>query len=230
METILLLHGAIGSKDQLQPLKIILEHEFVVHTINCSGHGGEAFACEFSIPRFASEVARHIEENQLSTLHIFGYSMGGYVAMYLALTKPQLVKSITTLATKFYWDETTAAKEVKMLDPDIIETKLPGFAAQLQQRHHPNNWRKVLAETSGMLQSMGKENPLTGAAYGTIKTPALIMLGDRDKMVALDETLSVYKSLHNAQMAVLPGTPHPLEQVDMEQLAFQIRRFVAKNS
>ena len=40
------------------------------------------------------------------------------------------------------------------------------------------------------------------------------MLGDRDKMVSLDETVAVYKSLPNAEMCVLPNTPHPLEQAD----------------
>jgi pimeloyl-ACP methyl ester carboxylesterase len=72
---------------------------------------------------------------------------------------------------------------------------------------------------------MGADNPLKPEDYAGIQTPALIMLGDRDKMVSMDETLNVYKGLPQAQLAVLPSTPHPLEQVDVNLLAFLLKQF-----
>jgi pimeloyl-ACP methyl ester carboxylesterase len=225
MNHILLLHGAIGAASQLQPLLSMLENDFKAHTLNFNGHGGNAFGNAFSIEQFATEVADYIQDNKLEYIHIFGYSMGGYVAMYLATKYPDLVKSICTLATKFYWDEAVAAKEIKMLAADKIEEKLPAFAKELEQRHAPNNWKDLLGKTKEMLIAMGNNNPLKTADYSTIIKPVLLMLGDRDKMVSLEETVTVYKALPNAQMAVLPGTPHPLEQVDMEQLAYQIKKF-----
>lgn len=225
MNHILLLHGAIGAASQLQPLQSMLENDFKTHTLNFNGHGANAFGNAFSIEQFATEVADYIQDNGLESIHIFGYSMGGYVAMYLATKYPDLVKSICTLATKFYWDEAVAEKEIKMLDVDKIEEKIPAFAKQLELRHAPNNWKDVLGKTKEMLIAMGNNNPLKEADYSTITNPVLVMLGDRDKMVLLEETVNVHKALPNAQMAVLPGTPHPLEQVDMEQLAFQIKRF-----
>ncbi len=221
----LLLHGAIGAARQLQPLQLLLENNFKVHSLNFNGHGGSAFSNAFSIEQFATEAADYIRQNELAPVTIFGYSMGGYVAMYLAAKHPNVVKSICTLATKFYWDETVAAKEIKMLDADKIEAKLPAFAKQLELRHAPVNWKDLLDKTKDMLIAMGNNNPLKQADYTTITTPALLMLGDRDKMVSLEETVTVYKALPNAQMAILPATPHPLEQVDMEQLANQIQRF-----
>ncbi len=225
MNHILLLHGAIGAASQLQPLQSMLENDFKAHTLNFNGHGANAFGNAFSIEQFATEVADYIRDNGLESIHIFGYSMGGYVAMYLATKHPDLVKSICTLATKFYWDEAVAEKEIKMLDADKIEEKIPAFAKQLELRHAPNNWKDLLGKTKKMLIAMGNNNPLKTADYSTITNPVLLMLGDRDKMVLLEETVTVYKALPNAQMAVLPGTPHPLEQADMEQLAFQIKRF-----
>ena len=50
MKNIVLLHGAIGAKDQLQPLADLLKNDFIVHVFNFSGHGGKPFAEEhFSI-------------------------------------------------------------------------------------------------------------------------------------------------------------------------------------
>jgi esterase len=62
--------------------------------------------------------------------------------------------------------------------------------------------------------------------YASIQTPSLIMLGDKDKMVSREETIAVYEQLPNAQLAILPATPHPIEQVDKDLLAYHIRRFI----
>ena len=166
-----------------------------------------------------------LEANSLSKVSIFGYSMGGYVAMYLAKYHPDKVNKIITLATKFHWDELIAAKEVQMLDPDKIELKLPAFAATLRARH-ANDWKQVLHNTVEMMLAMGADNPLKPADYSSISHPTLLLLGDRDKMVTLEETIAVYKALSNAQMGLLPNTPHPIEQVDTELLSFMVGRFL----
>ena len=230
MNQILLLHGAIGAASQLQPLQSMLGNHFKVYTLNFNGHGGNACSNAFSIEQFATEVADYILQNELAPIPVFGYSMGGYVAMYLAVKHPDLVSSICTLATKFYWNEAVAAKEIKMLDANKIEEKLPAFAKQLKHLHAPNNWKDLLGKTQEMLIVMGNNNPLKQADYSTITKPVLLMLGDRDKMVSLEETVTVYKALPNAQMAVLPATPHPLEQMNMEQLAYHIQRFIGNFS
>jgi pimeloyl-ACP methyl ester carboxylesterase len=198
-----------------------------VHTINFSGHGGSGFVDEkFSISLFASEVIAFLEKQGIESIHIFGYSMGGYVVMYLAKQHPQKIKKIITLATKFTWDEPIAAQEIKMLNADKIEEKLPEFAAALQKRHAPNNWKTVLEKTAAMLVEMGKGNPLKAADYSAIQHPVLLMLGDRDKMVTLDETVEVYKNLPQAQLSILPNTAHPIEMVNTDRLASEIKIFL----
>lgn len=220
MQDILLLHGAIGAKDQLQPLADILGDKYTVHTLNFSGHGGEAFANEdFSIPLFAEEVLNYLQRNHIRVINISGYSMGGYVAMHLAKHHPQLVDKIITLATKFHWDESIAAKEVKMLDADIIAQKVPAFAEQLCQRHLPNDWKLVLNKTRTMLLQLGQQNALQLDDYKSISTECLLLLGDKDKMVTVDETVAVAKALPHAGYRSLPDTPHPIEQVNVSMLA-----------
>lgn len=227
MQTILLLHGAIGASVQLRQLADSLEDEFNVKTLDFSGHGGKpSSGSPFSMQLFADEVLRLIDDEKLETVSIFGYSMGGYVGMYLARYHPQRVNKVVTLATKYHWDEATAAKEVQMLNPDKIEQKVPAFATALQKMHAPNDWKQLMHQTAEMMLSLGKDNPLKQDDYPQIQAPSLVLLGDRDKMVTLDETVAVYKALPNAQMGVLPNTPHPIEQVNVDVLAYFIRRFM----
>jgi len=227
METLLLLHGAIGAADQLQPLAQALSGPYNVHTIDFSGHGGQPFAEEpFSMKLFARDVLSYIEQHNLQRVAIFGYSMGGYVGMYLARHYPEKISKVVTLATKYNWDEAIAAKETQMLVPEKIEQKLPAFAATLSERHAPNDWKEVLRKTADMMIGLGADNVLKGDDYPGIGMPALLLLGDRDKMVTLDETLAVYKALPQSQLGILPGTSHPIEQVDTELLATIVKGFI----
>ena len=229
MQHLLLLHGAIGSNEQLIPLKEKLEGNFIVHMLNFSGHGGKEMpGTGFSIETFANDVLQYLESNKIKTINIFGYSMGGYVAMWLAKHHPEKINHIITLATKFYWDKEVAAKETKMLVAETIETKIPAFAASLKQRHAPNDWKEVLIQTSSMLMDMGENNPLKLEDYVSINHPCLLMLGDKDKMVTLTETVDVFKQLSNAQLCVLPATTHPIEQVNVDILTFHIKQFMVE--
>lgn len=228
MQQILLLHGAIGAANQLSLLQEELADSFSVYRLNFKGHGGSPYAAApFSIKLFAAEVIAFLDKKEISSIPVFGYSMGGYVAMYLAKYHPERVNKIITLATKFNWNETIAANETKMLNAGKIETKLPDFAAALQKRHAPNDWKTVLEKTAAMLIKMGKDNPLKPEDYPAILHPVLLMLGDRDKMVTLDETVEVYKNLPKAQLTILPNTAHPLEMVNQARLAYEIRSFLS---
>lgn len=224
MKSLLLLHGALGSSGQLAALKDELSPCFDVHVPGFPGHGGTPFGAEFSIPAFAEHVQQYCRHHNLSSVSIFGYSMGGYVALYLARRQPQLVERIATLATKFHWDEATAAREVKMLQPAVIEQKVPQFARTLQQRHAPTDWKEVLHQTAALMTGLGAQKALTPGDWAALTTPTLLMLGDRDKMVTLQETVAVYQQLPTAQLAVLPNTPHPIESVRTETLAFLVRQ------
>lgn len=226
MQNIVLLHGAIGAADHMKALADALSDKYKVHTLNFSGHGGMPYTEAFSIPLFAEELRQFIAARKLEEVSVFGYSMGGYVGMYLAKQQPKLIQKLVTLATKFHWDEEIASKEVQMLNAEKIEAKVPVFAKTLKERHAPNDWKEVLSKTADMLTALGKDNALKPEEYAEIQTPSLVLLGDRDKMITLEETVAVYKALPNAQMAMLPNTPHPIEQMDAALLAYFIRRFI----
>jgi pimeloyl-ACP methyl ester carboxylesterase len=230
MRHLILLHGAIGAKEQLQPLADMLQPPFAVHPVNFSGHGGEPIPdAEFSVKLFSENVIDHMQQNQIIKADIFGYSMGGYVAMYMAKYYAEKVDHVITVATKFFWDVATAAKEVKMLNADTIQQKVPSFAEQLSKRHFPGDWKKLLEKTAALLTGLGSHNTLQPEDYLNIHNRCLIMLGDRDKMVTMDETVSVYKQLPSAQLAILPDTPHPIEQVNLQLLSYMIKHYLDGN-
>lgn len=219
MKNIILLHGAIGASDQLKPLAESLSAKgFSVFQFSFSGHGGVPFAYQFCIEQFASELEQFIVEQNLVQPNIFAYSMGGYVALYLAAQKPNLTAKIASLATKFDWTPEGAVKEAAMLNPDNIQQKVPHFAQALQQRHG-ENWVALLNKTAEMMKALGDAPLLNDEVLKAIEIPVLLGLGDKDSMVSLDETRSVYAALSKANMYMLPNTKHPIEGVNVELLS-----------
>ncbi len=223
---LLLLHGALGSQEQFDPWVAELQDHFQVHRLDFQGHGSKPFPNgPFRIESFAEDLKEYIQSHQLGPADIFGYSMGGYVALYLALQQPELIKRIFTFATKLDWQPETSAKEVKMLNPDTILSKVPHFAKMLEERHHGNDWRGHLERTAEMMLDLGDSPRLDNSAFQSIAHPVLMGLGDRDKMVGLDETYQTYRQLPHSQFLVLPGTPHPIEKINLNRLKPHILDF-----
>jgi len=223
---LLILHGALGSSDQFEPLAEILEEEFRVILFNFSGHAGKPIPEEpFSIKMFADEVKSLIKKSRISPCDIFGYSMGGYAALYAAKKYPGVIGKIFTLGTKFEWNEESSASEVKLLNPTKLEEKVPAFARILEQRHAPEDWKLVMSKTAEMMINLGKQNELTYEDLGSIANEVMVAVGDRDNMVSISETESAFKSLINGRMLVMPGTEHPIEKVAPERLVNEVTQF-----
>jgi len=225
MKNLILLHGALGHSDLFAPYKDILSRYFNVHTPLFSGHG------QISLPeggitmeQYTQELAAYCDREELQEVHLFGHSMGGYVALCYALQQPDRVKSVMTLGTKFAWTEEQATKESKMLDPETILTKIPKYAAQLEAQHGVQ-WKLLLPAIAGMMIGLGKNPLLQSGNLSTLSLPVQIMIGDKDNMVSLEESTQVYHSIPEARFAVLPDTKHPMDRVRPQLLLDLMKDF-----
>lgn len=216
---LILLHGALGSSAQFKGLKPFLEKDYTLWTLDFSGHGGRPYGPVFNMEEFAKNINDFITENKLNKPDIFGYSMGGYAALKLALDEGDRLAKIVTLGTKFDWTVESAAKEVKMLNPDIIEEKVPKFAAYLKALHAPNDWRVLLQKTADMMLALGAGEALKTDDLANISNPVCIMVSDADNMVSADESAWSANALPNAEFKILSEVVHPLEKNDPQQLA-----------
>jgi pimeloyl-ACP methyl ester carboxylesterase len=216
MNPILLLHGALGSKTQLDPLKSSLEKQGrTVFLINFSGHSGVPFAPTFGIEAFSNDVLKFLQTFSIKRADIFGYSMGGYVALWFAHQHPEKAGKIVTLGTKFDWDPGSAEKETRKLNPEKIEEKVPAFARILQNRHAPNDWKELLRRTAEMMTGLGAKPLLTEAVFKSITQEVEILLGDQDDMADRSYTEHVSKLIPNSRFELLMNTPHPIEKVEL---------------
>jgi pimeloyl-ACP methyl ester carboxylesterase len=217
MKNVILLHGALGAKVELAGLEQALAHQYKVFSLEFDGHGQTPIKNGFSISDFADTLRDFMQANQLEGADVFGYSMGGYVALYLAAEHPGLIGRIVTLGTKFHWTPEAAAQEVRMLNPDVIEEKVPKFAAYLAKLHGADLWKQNMRNTAQLMLDLGN-GELLESRFAAIQSPCFIGLGQRDTMVSLEETQHAVHEIPNAVFFSLDNTEHPLAKVDVRIL------------
>lgn len=221
MKHLILLHGALGFSGQFDSLKNHFSKDFEVHTLNFYGHGGEKPVHEMTVSVLVEQLQGFLTEHTISEAHVFGYSLGGYVALSHALEFPGMIKSVLTLGTKFDWSPEQAEKEIKMLDPDIISAKVPAFARQLEVIHGAETWKKLLKETAHLMLDLGKKPVLNPGTFARLSLPVQIMVGDRDATAGVEGSLNAFREIPEARLAVLPDTKHPFEKAS-EPLLIQL--------
>lgn len=216
---LILLHGALGSAAQLSELQANLPVVRAVFALNFPGHGGIVSESPFTMELFGRAVLDFMETQKIAKADIFGYSMGGYVALWLAWKYPERVRQVTTLGTKLAWSPETASGMARMFDAEKIALKVPHFAQQLANLHAPLDWKVLCRKTADFLQSLGAGRGIPQGAYATIQCPVRIGWGDADQVVSLEECQNVVDWLPNGHLLILPGVPHGLEQADVREIA-----------
>jgi pimeloyl-ACP methyl ester carboxylesterase len=219
MQKLILLHGALGAASQFESLKNILKDKFEIHTLNFEGHGDRISDEDFSIDLFAKNLKDYLDQHNLKEIHVFGYSMGGYVALRLAQKHPEYFKKIITLGTKFNWTPESSAKEVKMLDAEKIQEKVPAFADALSKLHQGNDWKIVLKKTASMMLELGNGKASSDSDFKSIQTKCFIGVGDSDTMVSREETQHIAALIPSAEFYLLENTIHPIDKLDFEKVA-----------
>ncbi|WP_425392761.1 alpha/beta fold hydrolase [Ekhidna sp.] len=224
MEKMVLVHGALGAADQMIPLKKLLEKDFEIEIIEFEGHGSKSsIGGAFTLDGLTSQLFRAIDSHK--PVHIFGYSMGGFVALISASQGNTNIKSITTLGTKMKWSPQIAEQEIKHLNPDKIKEKVPAFASALEKRHG-SEWELVLYRTTEFMKKLGDAAPITKERMRQVDIPVHLCLADEDQMVSKEETEEVNEWLPNSRILSITESKHPIEQTNLTALAESVRSFI----
>lgn len=220
---LVILHGALGSAQQFEACIPFLTDQFNIHFIDFPGHGNNDLNLTLSIENCASYLKDQIAD--LNEPHIFGYSMGGYVALYGKITNKINPVSIITLATKFEWTPEFAKKETDMMDLGNLMIIAPTFIDNLKVLHG-DKWEMLLENTRKMMQELGNNKLLTDQTLKGINCPVCISVGFKDKMVSIEESLWAARNIPKAEFEVYPKLQHPAERINWKQVSFGIKHFV----
>lgn len=208
---LILLHGATGSgASHFASLLPVVARSFRVYAPDARGHGGTRRdqADGFAAPDLVADVAAFARAIGLDTFHLLGYSMGAMTALQFAVSAPAPLRSlvIVSLAPE---REPRLSVGRRLMDPERIDRDDPAWARELAARHDPvqgpGAWRRLLPAIVG---DVATQPLLTPADLRAIATPTLVVVGDRDPFVPVDQAAGLARQVRDGRLLVLPGIGH----------------------
>jgi pimeloyl-ACP methyl ester carboxylesterase len=215
---LVLLHGALMTIEQLGDVLSSLAKTRQVIAIEQQAHGRTAdIDRPFSYEQMADDTTALLQQLGIEEADIFGYSMGGGLALQIAMEHPELVRKLVVAAAAYRNDG---------IYPEVLEgienLKPEDFAGSPWQEAYasvapdPEGWPALLAKVQELDRQFQGWSP---DAIRSIKAPTLIIIGDAD-IVRPEHAVEMFRllgggvpgdlggGLPRSQLAVLPGTTH----------------------
>lgn len=102
---LLVLHGFLGMSDNWKTLGTkYAESGFAAHLLDLRNHGRSFHSDIFNYKVMAEDIVAYCKANNLDKVDVIGHSMGGKVAMNLAVMYPELVNKliVADISPKYY--------------------------------------------------------------------------------------------------------------------------------
>lgn len=218
-QPIVLLHGAyMNIENNWAGIIPTLARDHQVIAVELQGHGRTADRdTPITYENMAADVAGLLDHLKIEKTELFGYSMGGGLAIRFAIDYPQRVTRIVAASAGYKYDEETMGPDFMKM----IETITPEMFANTPfeteyKRLSPNPEKfPVLVEK---LKQLDLDTFDWSADFQKISVPSLYIYGDAD-IVGLDYVSRHHQAagglvngdmagLPKTQLLVLPGTSH----------------------
>ena len=198
-----------------------------VVAIDLQGHGRTADIPErpLSIEQNAEDVVGLLQFLGIARADFLGESYGGAAAMTIAIRHPQLVRRVATLGTTF--GPPQAAHNPEMLRFDHVptaESRDTEFQRESYKQIAPDPacWPQLWEKTAHI-----RWEGFSSEQLASIKSPVLIILGDRD-FVLVDHALESFRRLPHAELAVIPDAGHFVLFSEPERVLPIVKHFLDK--
>lgn len=220
-ETVVLVHGFGGDLDNWLFNIDALAENATVYAVDLPGHGQSTKAIkEASVAGLAKVLIAFMDSAGISKAHLVGHSLGGAIAMQVAKTAKDKVKSLTLISSAG-------------LGPDINMDYINGFVGANSRKEMKPVLEKLFADPSLVSRQLVEDilkfkrldgveaalKSLSQGAFGDGKQSAILTTGGTPTLVIWGKDDNIVPPAHaanakGAKTQVIEGAGH---MVQMEQ-------------
>ena len=248
-ETLLLLHGFSGDCSSWDDAARRLQGEFQVIALDILGHGASDSptdkAC-YRMSAVAADIIGLLNQQCLNDVHLLGYSMGGRLALVLALRYPERFSSLILESASPGLADDMARAERKRRDHELADKiEAHGIEWFVDYWERLPIWESQSRLPKTVLRSqcnqrlrnnpLGLANSLRGMGTGAqpslwrelpdLKLPALLVAGELDDKFRRTNA-RMAESISRAQMAVIASAGHNVHLEQPERFYAVLRSFL----
>lgn len=218
---LVLIHGAGDNLNMWYHQVPTFSKDYRVITYDVRGFGKtESPEAECSISLFAKDVYELMKALRVQDSCFLGYSMGGRIALELAINHPEMVKGLV-LANSYTGSTEPSHEELEwrraileLLDKgdikrvaEVMTTRAfsPGFESRNPSEFEKYMKVKLQNKPDGLLQLMRSlEAAGNPPDLSKVKCPTLLILGENDLYMGIEEGKQTHEAMVGSKLVVLP--------------------------
>ena len=217
---VVLVHGLGGrAEDWVNLMPPLVRDHHRVYALDLPGYGRSDWPtdAQYSIAEQAGAVEAFMNNRHLDRADLGGWSMGGWIAMRVALAEPQRIRRLMifdSAGTRFSID----------FDPSLFEPDTPAKLQELDNLlmagpapHVPQFIQRAVfrfVKKHGWVVRRNMDSLLTGADLLTaqdlsqLKMPMLIVWGKEDHLIPLAVGEQIHKDVPQSELEIFDGCGH----------------------
>lgn len=235
---IIFLHGYTDSWRSFERNLPLLSKKFRIYALDQRGHGDSARpACCYTQVDFAADVNRFMDALGIEKATIVGHSMGGFIAHKVAVDYPQRVQRLVIIGASPTAAGNPVIAELNDVVQDLVDPIDPSFVRDFQAstfyRPIPPAFLDTAVSESLKVPLMVWKQTLAGlvvedhsAQLNKIKAPTLILWGDRDGIVTLQDQQMLESQIPNSTLKIYRDTGHGLHVESPRRFVRDLYRFI----
>ena len=235
---LIILHGFLGMSDNWKTLGTqFAANGFEVHMLDLRNHGRSFHSAAFNYAVMMNDVAEYCSFYQLTKIDIIGHSMGGKVAMLLAVEHPEMVEKllVADIGPKYYPSHhqdilagLNAVDFFKKPNRNQVEEVLLKYIPDFGTRQFL--MKSLFWKEPGQLafrfnlEVFNKEIEQIGTALidsQRFDKPTLFVRGGNSKYILEDDFQTIQSHFSNSKIETIPNVGHWLH-AENPQLFFEI--------
>jgi pimeloyl-ACP methyl ester carboxylesterase len=208
---VIMLHGATSTADEdWSAQRPLFRKAFRLYLVDARGHGGTKWDVRDGFDRdmLVDDLLAFVDELNLATFHLVGFSMGAMTALTFATRYPERLRTAMICGIDIV-REPRASVAKRLMDPERVLREEPDWAAQLERRHGPvqgaGAWQRLLP---AIANDVAAASLLTPEELRRIRLPVQLVYGDRDVFVPVDHAAAIHKQLPDSRLFICPNSPH----------------------
>jgi 2-succinyl-6-hydroxy-2,4-cyclohexadiene-1-carboxylate synthase len=250
-QAVLLLHGFTGTKETWNALTNELKQNFRVISIDLLGHGETENPINddrYTMEAAASDLIAFLEYKQIEQIHLLGYSMGGRLALYLALKYQNMIRSLIlescTAGLISEEEKIARIKQDHALSELLLNKGIQAFVDYWEniplfasQKNLPLEKQKSIRLRRLNQSTIGLSNSLKGMGTGIqpslwdqlnmLKISTLLICGEYDEKFCLIMG-KMNGKLEKSEIIKIPRTGHAIHVEQLEIFATIVSEFLKR--
>lgn len=240
-DPVILIHGLFGSMENLGAQARALSERFCVHSVDLPNHGRSPHSTQMTLASMAAQLREWMDEQSLERAHIIGHSLGGKVAMELALTNPERCHKLAVLdiaPVQYEPRHNDVFAAFNAVDPALLgdrkdaDALMKPYVSELAVRsfllknlvkvEQSFAWRMNLPALTASYHELIGQN----RCDATFDGPVLFIKGGDSSYITEAYRDAIGSRFPQAKLNIVPATGHWLHAEKPEQVARILARFL----